>query len=59
MHWIEGRPAFGKTSFEDVFYWHFRGINTRWKDNRTDYDHLTGDLIEPDQPLARRWDELS
>jgi hypothetical protein len=36
MHWIEGRPWFGKTTYPDVFYRHFRGINTNWKDNRTD-----------------------
>jgi hypothetical protein len=36
MHWIEGRPWFGKSRYDDVFYRHFRGINTNWKDNRTD-----------------------
>lgn len=58
MHWIEGRPRGGKSSPDGVFYWHFRGINTRWKDDRIDHQHLTSELIEPDVALARRWDQL-
>jgi hypothetical protein len=34
-HWIEGRPWFGKAMPEDALYWHFRGINTNWKQPRT------------------------
>lgn len=35
MHWIEGRPAFSKSTPRGVFYRHFRAINTNWKDERT------------------------
>ena len=31
-HWVHGRPPFSKTRLEEAFYWHFRGINTGWKD---------------------------
>ncbi|WP_127144215.1 hypothetical protein [Pelagibacterium montanilacus] len=34
VHWIENRPPRSKTMREDLFYWHFKGINTRWKDDR-------------------------
>jgi hypothetical protein len=34
-HWIEGRPWFSKAMPEDALYWHFRGINTNWKQART------------------------
>jgi hypothetical protein len=33
-HWVAGRPWFGKTMPEDAFYWHFKGINTQWKESR-------------------------
>jgi hypothetical protein len=33
-HWIEGRAWFSKTMPEDATYWHFRGINTNWKEAR-------------------------
>jgi hypothetical protein len=36
MHWIDGRPWFGKSASEHVFYRHFRAINTGWKDDRAD-----------------------
>jgi hypothetical protein len=34
-HWIEGRAWFAKTMPPDATYWHFRGINTNWKEGRT------------------------
>lgn len=35
MHWIEHRPLFSKTTPEGLFFRHFRGINTNWKELRT------------------------
>lgn len=55
MHWIEGRPAFGKTTPAETFYWHFRGISTNWKDRRTDASHLTAAEVEADPRLAAAW----
>jgi hypothetical protein len=55
MHWIRGRPAFGKTQRHDVFYWHFRGISTNWKDRRTETGHLDEGVLEVD----RDWVEAS
>lgn len=52
MHWIEGRPWFGKTQPPGMFYWHFRAINTNWKENRTESAHLTPADIEVDKRLA-------
>jgi hypothetical protein len=51
MHWIEGRPVFGRTTPADTFYWHFRGISTNWKDRRTDASHLAPEALEVDQVL--------
>jgi hypothetical protein len=34
-HWIEGRAPFSKSMPEDARYWHFKGINTNWKQPRT------------------------
>ena len=34
-HWIEGRALFAKSMPPDALYWHFRGINTNWKQKRT------------------------
>ena len=52
MHWIEGRPWFGKTQPAGMFHWHFRGINTNWKENRTDASHLTPGDLEIDARFA-------
>ena len=52
MHWIEGRPWFGKTQPPGMFHWHFRGINTNWKERRTDASHLTPADLEIDERLA-------
>ena len=48
MHWIEGRPWFSKTQSPEVFYWHFRGISTNWKDRRADLAGLDRSAFEPD-----------
>ena len=34
-HWIQGRGLFSKSMPEDATYWHFKGINTNWKQQRT------------------------
>jgi hypothetical protein len=52
MHWIEGRPLFGKARPPGLSYWHFRGINTNWKERRTDASHLSADDLERDDRLA-------
>ena len=49
MHWIEGRPWFGKTQPPGLFHWHFRAINTNWKENRTDASHLAPADLEIDE----------
>lgn len=49
-HWIEGRSLFAKSMPEDAHYWHFRGINTDWKEQRT--AAAPGDL-QRDADLAR------
>ena len=52
MHWIHGRPAFAKTQRPDIFYWHFRGISTNWKDRRTETGHLDEAMLEVDRDWA-------
>ena len=52
MHWIEHRPWFGKSTPDGVFYRHFRGINTNWKDNRTDASAIRGDELVIDAGFA-------
>jgi hypothetical protein len=51
MHWIAGRPLFAKTMPESTFYWHFKGINTRWKDKRAELSP-SRDAIERDDRLG-------
>lgn len=34
-HWIEGRAMFAKSMPSDALYWHFKAINTNWKQDRT------------------------
>jgi hypothetical protein len=34
-HWVEGRSRDAKSMPADLSYFHFRGINTNWKDSRT------------------------
>lgn len=50
-HWIAGRPMFAKVSPPGVHYWHFRGISTNWKVNRT-ASLPARDLLEADAELA-------
>ena len=52
MHWIEGCSWFRKTQPPGLFHWHFRGINTNWKEHRTDSSHLTAADLEPDKRFA-------
>jgi hypothetical protein len=35
-----------------MFHWHFRGINTNWKEDRTDASHLTPADLETDELFA-------
>jgi hypothetical protein len=54
-HWIEGRALFAKSMPPDALYWHFRGINTNWKQNRT--APPTGKVVE-DELLVQRFAAL-
>lgn len=49
-HWIEHRPWLGKSMPADAFYWHFKGINTSWKEARA--VPVAAALVEPDAALA-------
>lgn len=51
MHWIHGRPWFGKSSPEGVLYYHFRAINTNWKEDRSRPSEA-GDLMRDEQLAA-------
>lgn len=53
MHWIHGRPFFSKARPDGVFYRHFRGINTNWKDRRADGSHLSMSDLERDSGFDR------
>jgi hypothetical protein len=57
-HWIEGRPIFAKSMPEDALYWHFRGINTNWKQQRAIPPAATVPLVRDDL-LAERLAALS
>jgi hypothetical protein len=50
-HWIAGRPMFSKVSPEGAMYWHFRGINTNWKADRTSQPPAR-EMLEADAELA-------
>lgn len=50
-HWVRGRPWFGKSMPADAFYRHFKGINTNWKEDRSDPGAGLG-LVEIDQALV-------
>jgi len=52
MHWIEHRPWFSKTTPTGVFYRHFRGINTNWKQLRTQARHASPDELVQDAEFA-------
>jgi hypothetical protein len=57
-HWIEGRPLFAKTMPDDVLYWHFKGINTNWKQRRTQAPDAER-AVEADLLLRSRLAELA
>jgi hypothetical protein len=48
MHWLRGRPWLSKSTPPGVFYRHFRGISTGWKDNRTIAPNLPPDALGRD-----------
>ena len=54
-HWIEGRALFAKSMPEDALYWHFKGINTNWKQPRTT---PTDGTLEQDPLLATTFARL-
>lgn len=56
-HWIKGRPRGAKSMSPDIFYWHFKGINTNWKTARN-VAGTDDSAIEIDPELAEvleRW----
>lgn len=57
-HWIEGRPLFSKAMPEDALYWHFKGINTNWKQQRNQAPGA-GLAVERDALLQNRFAELA
>jgi hypothetical protein len=57
-HWIAGRPFWAKTMPEDALYWHFRAINTNWKQARTRPPVPTAEL-ETDLLLAASFARLA
>lgn len=50
-HWLTARPLFGRHSPADALYWHFRGINTDWKQQRN-RPPATGSALEHDPMLT-------
>ncbi|HWJ89385.1 MAG TPA: hypothetical protein VNS12_15065 [Pelagibacterium sp.] len=36
LHRIHGAPAGGRRLARNAYFWHFKGINTNWKEQRTD-----------------------
>lgn len=52
MHWVAGRPLFGKATPPGVFYRHFRGVNTNWKDRRTEPNGLRREDLVHDTEFA-------
>lgn len=57
MHWIENRPWFSKTMSDDVFYRHFRAINTNWKDKRTETRPAPDQRLMVDEFYKRQAEE--
>jgi hypothetical protein len=54
-HWIEGRALFAKSMPADALYWHFKPINTNWKEDRS---MAPGAATETDQLLAASFAKL-
>lgn len=52
-HWIHKRPPFTKTFLKGAFFWHFRGINTGWKDERR-LSSRTNDLVVDEELVSAR-----
>lgn len=48
LHRIHGAPGGHRRFAKDAMFWHFRGINTNWKELRTESSDVTSDL-EVDQ----------
>ena len=53
MHWIHRRPPLGKSLPPGVFYRHFRGISTGWKDARADASGIDPATLVRDEAWAR------
>jgi hypothetical protein len=51
-HWIAGRPLFAKVTPPGALYWHFRGISTNWKVDRTGM-LPERETLQPDTDLAQ------
>jgi hypothetical protein len=58
MHWVRGRPWFSKSTPDGLFYWHFRGISTNWKDRRADAEGLDLSGLEVDAHWAEMTGQL-
>ena len=54
-HWIEGRPRGAKTTDPDAFFWHFKGINNNWKENRNSLENIRPQDLEIDQEIVSRF----
>lgn len=57
-HWVEGRPFFSKSMPKDALYWHFKGINTNWKQQRNRAPEASA-AVEPDTLLQGRFEEMT
>ncbi len=51
-HWIHKRPPFGKSFVKGAFFWHFRGINTGWKDKRRMSSRVSASDLVVDKELV-------
>lgn len=52
-HWIHKRPPFSKSFVKGAFFWHFRGINTGWKDTGRMDNRMDADKLVVDQELLQ------
>lgn len=55
-HWIEGRDRRAKSMPDDALYWHYKGINTNWKEQRSAPPR--GRELEQDTLLDAQWRDL-
>jgi hypothetical protein len=58
MHWIRGRPVLAKSLPPGVFYRHFKGISTGWKDGRAIPPNLPPGAIERDATFVDLMEEV-